>query len=396
MQAKRNMIKKIAFLSVVMLLSVQLGLLAGGFVKSGFRYDQVSTNYEPEMIKSQEYIFPLVIGYSYGEAFSFSASGSYAAAEYVYLFDIEDPERKPERLSDIALQGTVGYELKGLDHMVLLGLSLPNGNAGWEAKRLAADVPAEYVTGDDFGAGLASTVIYGLSMERSGLECSLAGGYIYSGEYDPLDDGQESKLDLGDLVIAMSSLRYELSERTVADLRVSYAHSLVTASIGEGEDDLWEDVFQQGDSWKITGEAGRFLYEQTRLRLRLTGELFAKNRNISDVQNPILQDSYRNGNRVGIVGLLDYQRGDKLLLTLRGGYKNVADNAGKDDYYDAGGYLVGCGLDGTYAAHKQFDVEMGVGYQFIDDKAEAYDSDDNATSIVYQRVTGRMGMKYYY
>ncbi len=380
--------RKATLIFGLIFLMTQQSLLAGGVVRTGVRSDYVTTNYDPE-VKAQEVICPFALGYDYGEFLGLSLAGAYALAKYDYPFDAEDPGRTPEKLTDVTMGASIGYDYMGFEHMVMVNLNLPTGDSTWEAKRLAADVPSEFVVGDEFGAGFGCTAIYGLAAKRNALEYSLAGSYIYSGEYDPLDNGVEDTLDMGDLVVVMVSGRYSVNERTSADLRATYAHSTVTESDGKV-------AFQQGEMIKLALEGGYFLRDHTRLRLMVLGDIFADNKNISDIQDPVLQESYRNGNRVTVTPMVDYQHGDVVLVTLSGSYKVVADNAGKDAYYDAGGQMLGCGMDFTYAIKRQVDVELGVGYQYIEDKDEGYDADGNKTSVIYDRLASRFGVKYYY
>lgn len=140
----------------------------------------------------------------------------------------------------------------GLPSLINVGLNIPTGDPTWETKQTASIVPTEFINGDYRGRGFGLSLLYGLALPAGSEQYGIAGGYMYSGAFNPnFGQGAPDQLKLGDsFFISMNRVaRHGDGQSDV--IRVSAFYFLPTQERQPG-DETASDLLQMGPNLNLS------------------------------------------------------------------------------------------------------------------------------------------------
>ncbi len=326
-------------------------LCAQSFLNLGVEYNGWAANSD-EPFDGHEIMVPFNIGLQldkgwdlYGQtAF---ANGSYtdstAGTETLNLTDMTD-----------SVIGTgIHFQMFGTPAMLDLAANLPTGDASWEVKESASDVPTEFIDTRYQGRGFGFSALYGLAFPSGTTDWGVAAGYYYSGSLNPDYGSIPSSEKLGDsLYLALNRVETFAQGQTSA-LRLSAFYFLTTQVSGVDTLRLGPNVNlsfafndPKGFSYEI---GGQFFLPAERL---YGGSLSTEPQN-SLGQRFYLAPTLALGD-LALAGMIKY--------ILPNGYSASDFTSG---LYDDGGFLFGLTPSLALKMDAQSSLTLSAGYDFI-------------------------------
>jgi hypothetical protein len=241
-----NFIMKKCLYVLAALFIFPFSAMAEGELGLGVQGDGWNSNY-PTQNNGYDILVPLTLAYKanpnvnlYGQ--TEFASGSYtdsvSGTETINLNNI----------SDTVVGGEVHFKTGSLPSIVNIGINLPTGDPTWETKEIASSIPTEFVDSRYRGRGLGFSALYGISLPEGKGEYGVAGGFLYSGAFNPsygLNAGPNNSLNLGDAAFLALNHVQPHSEDENEIVRFSVYQSFPSAQNGQ-------NVFELGTNFNAS------------------------------------------------------------------------------------------------------------------------------------------------
>jgi hypothetical protein len=290
----------------------------------------------------------------------------------------------PETISLSGLTDTVlGFETDfksfSLPSIINLGINLPTGDPTWETKQTNSIVPTEFIDSDYRGRGFGMSLLYGLSFTGQGQEYGVAGGYLYSGAFNPSygAGAPAEQLKLGDSVFLSVNRAVDHGGGQSDILRASAFYFLPTLQDGSNLLRMGPN-FNAAYGWNnpkaLSFEVGGqyFLPVQQAVNGQLAPEPYN-----SLGPRFYLAPSYAFGN-FSLAGQVKY--------ILRNGYPT--DNL----LYDGGGFLVGLEPSFLFKLDSVSSLKVSLGYDYVESFDGSTSALGNRTNVEYGHFT--LGTRY--
>lgn len=259
--------------------------------------------------------------------------------------------------SDLVLGGELKFKSFSLPSVLNIGFNVPSGDTSWESKQIPANLPTEFVDSRYRGRGFGVNAMYGFSMPLGNGEIGVAGGYAYTGAFNPnYGIGPQSlPLKLGDSVFIALNHYQPFSNNQNQVIRASVYQSLPTQQGGQ-------DIFQMGTNFNASYNwvnpaafsfelGGQVWLAARRPDLTNNGSLAAEP-NLSFGPRAYLNASYAFG---------DFAVAGRAKYILANGYSvSVAPT-----FYDGGGYLLGIEPSYLWKVESDSAIRFFGSYDFI-------------------------------
>ena len=279
-------------------------------------------------------------------------------------------------LSDTVLGFETAFNSFALPSILNLGVNIPTGNSSWETQQSNSIVPTDFVDSDYRGRGWGLSLLYGLSIPAGSEQYGVAGGYLYSGAFNPsygLGTVSE-QLKLGDSFFVSLNHATDRGQGQIDVLRLSAFYFLNTQVNGS-------TLMQMGPNlnasygWQnpkaLSFEVGGQYYFPAQ-QLNAGGQLSNEPYN-SLGPRFYLTSGYNFG---------DWALGARAKYVLPNGYPRSPTDA----LYNGGGFLLG--LEPTYKV--KLDAQSALRFSGSFDYVSgitALDSSGNFANVSYGRWT---------
>lgn len=294
----------------------------------GVHYNGWNSNYA-QPFNGYEILSPLTLTYQPNQRTKLYAQTEYGTGSYT------DSVAGTETVvltnfSDTVVGGEFNFKSFGLPSVLNLAVNIPTGDATWETKQIASNIPTEFVDSRYRGRGFGMSLLYGLSFPEDKGEFGMAVGYLLSQSFNPsygLNYAANNSLKLGDsMFLALNHVQPDDNgSRQIARASVYYSTSTLingTESFRLGTNITGSYAWSNPKAFSLELGAQAYLPSS---RLDPSGN-FAVEAHNSFAPRFLLTASHAFGDFV---------------IAARGKYILTNDYITTDLYYDGGGWLIG-------------------------------------------------------
>lgn len=343
---------------LVFFLTASLWADSSGQISVGAQFDGWSAN-STAPFNGYEILVPFNLNYQVDKDCSFYGQTAFADGSYT------DSVAGTETLNLTALtDSVVGSELHfnsfGVASLADVAVNIPTGDASWEVKEEASNIPTEFLDSRYQGRGLGLSALYGVAFPDGKVEWGTAVGYYYSGALNPDYGAVPAGEKLGDSFFVALNRVESFPGNQSSVFRLSGLYFLTTQVSGVDNFRMGPNLNAsyafhdpQGLSYEI---GGQFFFPAA----RLYGGALSTEPFDSLGQRLYLAPSLVLGDWT-FAGMVKY--------ILPNGY-SPSDASG---LYDGGGFLFGLTPTYTLALGPQSDLELSAGYDFIIHHDAGYD-----------------------
>ena len=321
--------KKECFCVLTALFIFPVSAMAEGELGLGVQGDVWNSNYV-QPANGFDILVPLSLSYKVSPVVNLYGQTEFASGSYTDSSTVPGTETiNLNNISDTVLGGEVHFKSGSLPSIMNIGINLPTGDPTWETKEIASSIPTEFVDSRYRGRGLGLSVLYGISLPEGKGEYGVAGGFLYSGAFNPsygLTAGPSNALNLGDAVFLALNHVQPHSEDENEIIRLSIYQSFPSAQNGQ-------NVFELGTNFNASynwSNPNAFSFE-------VGAQVYLPSERVNGLGYLVKESSNSYAPRFYVTP--SYAFGDFVLET-QAKYIMQNDYSPGGQYYDGGGWLL--------------------------------------------------------
>lgn len=318
-------------------------VLAEGQMSLGVHYNGWNSNYV-QPFNGYEILSPLTLSYQPNPRTKLYAQTEYGTGSYT------DSVAGTETVvltnfSDTVVGGEFNFKSFELPSVINLAVNIPTGDATWETKQIASNIPTEFVDSRYRGRGFGMSLLYGLSFPEDKGEFGMAVGYLLSQSFNP-SYGQNfaanNSLKLGDSAfLALNHVQPGGdSAKQIARASVYYSTSTLINGL---------ETFRLGTNFTAS-----YAWSNPKaFSLEFGAQAYLPSSRLDPGGNFVVEA--HNSFAPRFLMTTSYAFGD-FVIAGRGKYILTNDYTTTDLYYDGGGWLLG--IEPSYRV--KFDDETAL------------------------------------